>query len=492
MSKYLYAAAVQGIQDFIFATDALKEIAGASEIVAQICDEKFKEILGSNFKVENLLIGAAGNIKYLFDEYSTCNDLVKIFPFEVAKMAPGITISQTVLEIKGEISSIHIDEAEKNLKTQRNLAMRPGTMSWMIAKRVPKTGLPVVGKGKDNDLFDVSTNEKLKVADKVTRSLFEKLILKEDLEKVKSVRFADDLKNIAIDNHSWIAVIHADGNDLGKKIPNLFQDISGEAFVKKQREFSKKLDDCTQKAAQKALYKAIFDDKDLKDLEKFFKKIIPVRPVICGGDDLTIIVPASHALDFTRIFLQEFENETKEAFKGWKGLENGLTACAGIAYITQKYPFHYGVEMAEHLCKHAKTIAKKQGKELTPSCLSFHKIESSFVRSYEEILKNELKSNALKNKPLSNCPYYLDEKDEQSVDNLKKWILSAEKEKSVATRLRQILSMLHTENEETIKMELSRIESLYKGKLNNFGVDRNNLETLSKLHDILSLNSFQK
>ena len=33
MTKYLYGASVQGIQDFIFKTNRLKDIVGASEIV---------------------------------------------------------------------------------------------------------------------------------------------------------------------------------------------------------------------------------------------------------------------------------------------------------------------------------------------------------------------------------------------------------------------------------------------------------------------------
>ncbi len=490
MAKYLYAAAVQGIQDFIFATDKLKEIAGASELVAQICENKFKEITKSCYDENNLLIGAAGNIKYLFDKYEDCANLVRVFPFEVAKMAPGITISQTVIEVDGDkICSQDIDKVEKNLKTQRNLTIRPGTMGWMIAKRAPKTGLPVIGfSDKENkEPIDISTKKKLGI--NVSDSLYNKMIRKEDVENLKGlVRFADDLKNIAIDNHSWIAVIHADGNDLGKIIPTLFEGISGEEFVKKQREFSQKLDESTQKAAQEALNKVILDNTD-------YAGTIPVRPVVCGGDDLTIIVPASFALDFTVIFLQEFESETKKAFQDtayWgEKLKNGLTACAGIAYITQKYPFHYGVELADELCKHAKKHAKKLSKELTPSSLSFYKIQSSFVRSFEEIEKTELLS--VTNKlSLSSCPYYLEASYGKSVDSLKKWVSVAVKEKSVTTRLRQVLSMLHTENEETIKMELSRIESLNTGKLANFGVEKNNIKTLAQLHDILSLNSFQK
>ena len=37
MNKYLYGASVQGIQQFIFQTNELKDIVGASELVEFIC-----------------------------------------------------------------------------------------------------------------------------------------------------------------------------------------------------------------------------------------------------------------------------------------------------------------------------------------------------------------------------------------------------------------------------------------------------------------------
>ena len=45
MAKYLYAAAVQGIQSFIFQTNVLKDIVGASELVDSVCTEAFKTCL---------------------------------------------------------------------------------------------------------------------------------------------------------------------------------------------------------------------------------------------------------------------------------------------------------------------------------------------------------------------------------------------------------------------------------------------------------------
>ena len=46
MSKYLYGAAVQGIQNFIFQTNKLRDIIGASELVARVCTTMFSDLMG--------------------------------------------------------------------------------------------------------------------------------------------------------------------------------------------------------------------------------------------------------------------------------------------------------------------------------------------------------------------------------------------------------------------------------------------------------------
>ena len=66
MSKYLYGASVQGIQDFIFQTNKLQEIIGASEIIKNI-DDDFKTKFEKSSKV-TILQSAAGNIKAVFED----------------------------------------------------------------------------------------------------------------------------------------------------------------------------------------------------------------------------------------------------------------------------------------------------------------------------------------------------------------------------------------------------------------------------------------
>ena len=75
MSKYLYGASVQGIQGFIFATNKLQEIVGASEIVKSVANE-FLKISGYREDNKNILINTAGNIKAIFDNREDCQEVV--------------------------------------------------------------------------------------------------------------------------------------------------------------------------------------------------------------------------------------------------------------------------------------------------------------------------------------------------------------------------------------------------------------------------------
>ena len=85
--KYLYSAAIQGIQGFIMQTDELKDIVGASELIEDISKTAFKKFQEIDFEKnpdmkpeddENIVLMAAGNIKYVFKNRKNCEKAVRI------------------------------------------------------------------------------------------------------------------------------------------------------------------------------------------------------------------------------------------------------------------------------------------------------------------------------------------------------------------------------------------------------------------------------
>lgn len=370
--KYIYGASIQGIQSFIFQTNELKDIVGASELVENICTSLFEK---KYKQMGTLLVKAAGNIKCIYDSLSECQRTVLDFPKDVMLKAPGITISQAVVKADEDELKIHfkqlMDTLESKLHIQRNKPAKSMTIGFMGVERSRKTGLPAICKEKD-DYIDEGTQQKRKllVGGEATRKLCEKSF---GIENLPIRKIALNIQELT-DKNDWIAIIHADGNGLGQVIANIGGKENG------LHDFSINLDKATQTAANNAFRKVYVESED---------KTIPFRPVVLGGDDMTMICKASLALDYTKTYLQEFENATKTLL----GADNGLTACAGIAFIKSSYPFHYGYDLAEELCSQAKKISKsdfiQKDEKCAPSSIMFYKVQGSFIESYEDMLRKE-------------------------------------------------------------------------------------------------------
>lgn len=460
MSKYLYGAAVQGIQEFIFQTNKLREIAGASELVDNICNEFFRKFVGETFKEENLLIGAAGNIKYLFDNVGDCERIVRNFPKEVMEKANGITISQAVIRIEGDTNEIA--NLEKKLRIQRNkpISIR-NNASWMVTETARKTGGAAVDYIK-NVPVDIAQQQKENAFDNANIRLAKNIIPD---GKFEASKFPFDISEIVKKetNQSWIAVIHADGNSLGNKLIRLGEIAKGEKGKIAFRVFSQKLDESTKQATKEAFDKVVAGKIVEEDLSK-----IPLRPVILGGDDLTVIIRGDLALSFTNEYLKSFERITKEKFQNFRAeqslpenpFQNGLTACAGIAYIKANYPFHYGVKLAENLCQEAKRISKDIDDNHAPSSAMFHKVHASFVEEFEDIIEKELR--AKDNTFFNYGPYFISRQNGfDTIDELNRRIKDLNRKKAPKSGLRNWLSELQNKPESAAQT-LERIASLNK------------------------------
>jgi hypothetical protein len=519
MAKYLYGASVQGIQEFIFQTKKLKEIGGASELVEEICKHKFKEHAGIEDNDENIIINAAGNIKYIFENEDKCKAFVRTFPMKIADFAPGITISQAVVELE-ENSKLteKIDELEKNLRIQRNKAQNPTEIRYMGIERFRRTdGLSVVINDENikdyEDYIDAATYQKSKKSNEIKQ-------LKKDENKNEKrdglyYKFLGnginydaiplEMEDITKDSKSWLAVIHADGNGLGTLLHKLSESLKGKTNDEVKlafKDFSKKLDNATQEAAQSAFKEICTDSGKFSNKNKY-----PLRPIILGGDDITLIIRADLALEFTQHFLKKFEENTKNELRflqqyGVKDFGNGLTACAGIAYIKDHYPMHYALDLAEKLTKKAKDMSKNFGKDknltLPPSSLAFYKVHASFIEDMDEIVKKTLMAGEIS---FDYGPYYIDREikiNNENIplnpnietfnDKLKEIKKYQNDENKSTSKLRQWVSELFVDKNSADFM-MKRMKSKNKKFYCELGLENAIENKKSMIYDLLEINS---
>jgi hypothetical protein len=367
-------------------------------------------------------------------------------------MAPGITISQAVVTLDNDFAKA-IDDIEALLKEQRNKPSRNVTSGLIGIKRSNNTGLPVTNI-KKGVFQDDSTIQKEAYQD--TKGLCEKSF---GTGKLLTKRPAYDISDIT-DKNDWIAIIHADGNGLGKVV----QAVGKQKDV--FREFSMQLDIATKEAAQKA-FEAIeskFGDK----------KVIPIRPVVLSGDDMTVIIRGDLAIDYTRAFISAFEDKTKEHIGEilrdqhvFTEDKDYLTACAGIAFIKSSYPFYYGYQLAEDLCgeakKDTKAIYGADTNYLPPSCMMFHKVQDSYIFDYKDIVERELtaKGDGLLFKA---GPYYIHPQDsKRTIDNLinASELLNSENGDGVKSGIRNWIS-LRLEDKSKADQRKDRMLQIFK------------------------------
>ncbi|MBC6995243.1 hypothetical protein QWY85_12315 [Neolewinella lacunae] len=425
MTQYLYGAKVQGIQSYIFETNKLKDIGGASELIESLAGERFAGFfsqVGVSYKEEQLLRNAAGEISYLFHDKASCAAVVRGFERFISTEIPGLTVSQAVVPLEGTTLNLSDASHEVNrlLQVQRNRATPPSELGWMISERARRTGRPGVKQVKKDGLIDRRQQSKREVADH--RRLHDKLI--GDTHPFEKEDFAFELEDIVNKREgAWLAVVHADGNNLGKLIQKLLPELPADQLEKGYRQFSIKLEEATVAAARIA-YQKLLDCLKAEERNAVIagEMKLPIRPVIIGGDDLTVILRAEHAVAFTKAYLEAFEQETQEKFGNYakefgvaEHFKDGLTACAGIAIIKPKFPFHYAAHLAEELCSWTKNVAKKIDEHHTPSSLHFHKVQASFVENYKDIIERELttvKDDAVDEKLLTAGPYFVNDSQE--------------------------------------------------------------------------------
>ena len=394
MDKWLYSFAAKEIQKYILQGDKLKDMVGGSELINHLCQDFVGESLdrlGINKSTYTIIAQAAGWAKILFNDASAANRFFTCWPLLAERFAPGLQIVQALVKVDNSLV-FALGESEKRLSAERNLVPAEMPEIGPLIERNPRTGMAAVRySGKEDQLQDRQTVRKRHFLNK------DALVRKMTGGGMSNeIQWPVDMDHIAGSEKKYLAVIHADGNDLGKTIIQIQKhleirpEVAGEAF----EEFSAAIEETTLSAV-----KVAYQDVLKKDHDEEGREFIAARPLVLGGDDLSIIVRSDLAFEFVRIFLEAFETQSGKSLKkrlgkfDISGLPSKLTSCAGIAFVKKAYPFSRAYDLAESMCSYAKKIAKdRRDGGFVPSCFSFYKVTSSIAGDYGEIMDKDLTS----------------------------------------------------------------------------------------------------
>lgn len=202
-----------------------------------------------------------------------------------------------------------------------------------------------------------------------------------------------------------IALLHADGNGLGQLLMTLRSALQSKDERTSKlilREFSELIANATVVAAQQAtswLYKA-----HQKNTESNY---LPMRPIVLGGDDLTILIAAPYAFKYLKVFTEEFQAATEAAISTLLNNHNlnnqsfptYLTASGGIVFCKLGHPFIATAALVESATDSAKELSKLQvtGTCIAPASVTFCRTSSVVTSDYQEFTQRTANFEVAKN-----------------------------------------------------------------------------------------------
>ncbi len=401
----------RSIQRYIYSGNRLKTNIGASFLVEHVfedvlIDNVLKEFFGddvdtayqgSNGEMRNKCAVAyvgGGNALILFREDTETDIQKKIvtrFSSLLLAERPGLHIGAAFGEL--DLSSpdafqqgidglyLKLKQTQATVFPQVNVPYTGLTLSCEVngeaANFCDTRGL-MGKKGKKGEgprFFSQEARVKTEAEEKASKKLrekFEGLFQNTDAEEpFKDYEFPRAIDELGQKRNetrgNYIAVVHIDGNNMGQKFRLLCKNLEDRRIlatdIRNKTEGSFAL--LVRRILKRCEQGAYEDELDLKPKEKGSsitegKKILPIRPLILGGDDVTFICPAKVALTYTKEFMEILMEEQPEGFeKIESSVARHMDSCAGIAILPSSYPFFRGYELAEQLCGAAKTKMRR-------------------------------------------------------------------------------------------------------------------------------------
>jgi len=358
-----------GIQDFVFASNRLKDVAGGSQLVREAATRTgWLAELGA---ADRALVAAGGNVLFRSESPDQAKTLAARFTRKLIDEAPGLSaaVAHADLDGRGFAETLQVLHGKmREAKAGRRPSLE--SLGAGVTERCRETG-SVASQVTEDGRF-VSSG----VAARRRALLRSDLVVEESFRAgpeapVRELRFPienDELGRTSGEK-SLLGVVHVDANGVGSRLAAWLKeqpDTGGSSTSAELRfqEISDGLAELVDGAWHDVLARAKariswnarqkrFELTSPRLGESFtlFGKdgqlLLPVRPILLGGDDLTFLCDGRIALDLAETALARFEHA--------KVPELGrLGACAGIALVHAHAPFSRAAEWAHRLCASAK------------------------------------------------------------------------------------------------------------------------------------------
>lgn len=228
---------------------------------------------------------------------------------------------------------------------------------------------------------------------------------------------------------SSVGVIHIDGNGVGAIMRDLgeaFNTVEGDLSNLKPASYWREENPCTPDEnnifqwfimevnyrldgiVKEAVARSWADVEYLANDDDI--DLVPVVPVLVGGDDVTVYTDGQYAIPFAEAYIRHYEELTKNddllsvlaIVAGGKKTDaperdrfeiddyiiqnpGPLTASAGVAIVGRNFPFHIAYDLAEGLVSRGKKLGKQNG-QAPCSTIDFHVLRDATVLDPEDTL----------------------------------------------------------------------------------------------------------